>query len=114
MVVVAVLTSGWQLIGLVRHQRRVEDDRDPRRPVVDEAEGGDRARRHAERLDEEFGLPKESRPDAPIRLMQALQVDRRLLASDDEEERVLLVLEEQVLGVGARDRRRGAPGFPRR
>ena len=48
------------------------------------------------------GLPKESRPLAPIRV-QVLQVDGRFLGRDHQEERVLLVLEEQVLGVGARN-----------
>ena len=114
-VVVAVLTSGWQLTVSCGHQAGVEDHADARggrsliRPNgVTEPGGTPSVSMRSS------GLPKESRPEAPMRLCRCLQVDRRLLAGDDQKERVLLVLEEEVLGVGARRSRRGAPAPPRR
>ena len=56
------------------------------------------------------GLPKERRRAADPRV-EVLEVDLGILEHDDEEDRVLLVLEEQVLGVGAGNRAAKRPAL---
>ena len=64
------------------------------------------------------GEPKESRPEAPMRPVRALQVDRRLVLGDNEEKAALLVLDEEVFGMRAGnarlDRARFGDGEDRR
>ena len=110
-VVVAVLTSGWQLTVSAAISAGVEDhgDRGGRSLIrpngVTEPGGTPSVSMRSS------GLPKESRPEAPIRLCRCFRSIAASSRRDDQKERVLLVLEEQVLGVGARRSRRGAPAL---
>ena len=86
----------------VRHQRLVEDDADAALPVVDDREWRDRAWFHAEMGHQRFGLA-EGKALAAKDKMQGLEIDRGLLVGDEKYHRALFVLEEQVLGVPARN-----------
>ena len=111
-VVVARVDERVAVDGLAAPSRpasRIDGDRGGRSLMS--AEGRDRAGRDAERLHQELGLPKESRPAAPIRLVQRASGRSRASSRRRQEERVLLVLEEQVLGMAAGESRRAAPGF---
>ena len=70
--------------------------------VVDHAEGRDRAGHDAEQLGEKL-RPAEGEAGAADPLVQRLHVDLGVLLGDDQEDLVLLVLEEEVLGVAAGD-----------
>jgi hypothetical protein len=86
------------------HQGRVEHDGDPPVRVVEKRERCHRARLDAERLAQQLGRAERQTPRRADRLVQPLQVDGGLVARDDEEQAALLVLEEQVLGMPARER----------
>ena len=98
-----VLTSGWQLMTACRHQAGIEHDVDPRGLVVDDAERRDGAGLDAEQFAHQAGRAEREAAGAEL-VVQRLQVDARLLGRDHQKHRVLLVLEEQVLGVPAGNR----------
>ena len=71
--------------------------------VVDRAEGRHRAGLDAERLEHQLG-GAEGKPAAGAQAaVQRFELDRGILERGHQEQRVLLVLEEQVLGVAAGD-----------
>ena len=89
--------------GCVPHHGAVEHDRDAPVGVVDGAERRDRAGLDAERSAQQSGVPKEKRPPAPSRRCSDLRSIAASSSADDQEQRALLVLQEQVLGVPAGD-----------
>ena len=82
--------------------------------VVDGAEGGDGTRDHPEIFQQLFRLAKRDLARRADQRVHGLQIDARMLLHRQQEELVLLVLDEQVLGVTARESRRAAPPLRRR
>jgi len=101
---------GRRLIGqrmavddVVAHQLLVEHNLDLPFRVVDQAENGDRSGDDAEQFHQHLRLAEGHPAGGADQLVDLLQVDHGLLADGDEEIIVLLVLEEQVLGMAAMD-----------
>ena len=103
--VVMVLTSGWQLMTACSISAASSTTVTRPARVVDGAERRHRAgRRRPASPRISSAEPNEKRPVAPSRRCSDLQLDRGVLQRDHQEQRVLLVLEEQVLGVAAGNR----------
>src|SRR5215212_589511 len=88
---------------IAAHQRLVDDERHPPLAVGDEPEGRQRAGLDAEDQAQLLGRAEGQATGGADRLVQPLEVDAGSGLGDDEEEAALLVLEEQVLRMPARD-----------
>ena len=82
-------------------KRRIHHDRDLRRRPVQQGERRHRARRHAEHGFEQrrFAEAEAAKPEADG---ERLQIDRAVLLGDDQHHVAILVDEEQILGMRAR------------
>ena len=89
--------------GVVPQQRLVEDEPNAAGSVVEQAEGGDRPRRHAKMLQERLRLAEGDPARGADQLMNLLEINFGVFIGGDQEEIVLLVLEEEVLGVAPGD-----------
>jgi hypothetical protein len=87
---------------LMRHHPGIQHNVDAFFRVVDETEGGDRARLHTQHLPQEL-RPAERKAARADPGGGGLQVNLRLLEADDEPKIALVVLQKQVLAMPARD-----------
>ena len=86
----------------VRHQAGIEDHRHAAVPVVNDGERGHRAGLDAERLAHRFGRPERKPPGRANKPVQRFELDHGIFFGHDQEQRALLVAQEQVLAVPAR------------
>ena len=87
----------------MRHQRLVEHHGDTLGRVVHGRERGDGTGLDAEHLAHLIGRAEREAPGGTEPPVQRLELDCGVLERRDQVERALLVLQEQVLGVAARD-----------
>ena len=95
----------------MRHHGGVEHHGDPPGGVVDRRERRHRAGLDAERLAHQVGRAEREAAVCAKRAVQRFQLDRGVLERAHQEQRALLVAQEQVLGVAARDLAAQRPRF---
>ena len=86
------------------HHRPVEHDRHAPFGVVDGAERRDCAGLDAKRGAQQIGRSEREAPPGPKPAVERFEVNRRTFERRHQEQRTLLVLEEEVLGVTAGNR----------
>src|SRR5918994_4680047 len=99
---------------LVGHEVGVEDQRDPRGPIVDHGKGRDGARLDPQHVPKLVGGAERQPSRGADGLVSPLEVDRGLVLCRDEKKSPLLVLHEKVLRVRAGDARLHGPRFGNR
>ena len=97
-----VVLERVKIEAFLSQHRRIEDDFETPRRGIDEREGSDGASLDAQHLGQQIGLA-EAQPPRADHARYGLEVDAGILEADNEVESALLVLEEQVLGMGAGD-----------
>src|SRR5215813_7115371 len=95
--------QGMTVDGCVAHQGGIEHNAHAPLAVVHRRERRDRAGLDAERCAQEVGGAEREAAGGGEAPVQRFQLDHRILERRDQEQRPLLVLEEQVLGVAARN-----------
>ena len=84
------------------HQGGIDHDADAFLSIVDEGEGGHGASRHTQHSHQKLRFA-EAQAGAAQGFVQGFQIDRGGALGDDQEQAVFRVLEEQILGMSARE-----------